>query len=41
VLILATVAQRYRLKMAPGQTVTPYPSITLRPSTLQMEVTQR
>lgn len=41
VLILATVAQRYRLKMAPGQTVTPYPSITLRPSTLQMEITQR
>ena len=30
-LILATVAQRYRMELAPGQNVEPYPSITLRP----------
>jgi len=30
-LILATVAQRFRLALDPGQTVTPDPSITLRP----------
>ena len=31
VLVLATVAQRYRLDLAPDQTITPWPSITLRP----------
>jgi cytochrome P450 len=30
-LILATVAQRYRMALAPGQKVEPYASITLRP----------
>jgi cytochrome P450 len=30
-LILATVAQRFRLTLLPGQPVTPLPSITLRP----------
>jgi len=30
-LILATVAQRYRMDLAPDQTVEPYASITLRP----------
>ena len=30
-LILATIAQRYRLELAPGQTIEPEPLITLRP----------
>jgi cytochrome P450 len=30
-LILATIAQRFRMELAPGQSVEPYPSITLRP----------
>jgi cytochrome P450 len=30
-LILATVAQRFKMELAPGQRVEPYPSITLRP----------
>jgi cytochrome P450 len=30
-LILATVAQRFTMELAPGQRVEPYPSITLRP----------
>ncbi len=30
-LIIATVAQRYRLRLADGQTVEPEPSVTLRP----------
>jgi cytochrome P450 len=30
-LILATVAQRFRMDLAPGQRVEPYASITLRP----------
>src|SRR5215210_5922718 len=30
-LILATVAQRFEMELAPGQRVEPYPSITLRP----------
>lgn len=33
VLILATIAQRFKLALAPGQTVTPWPSVTLRPKT--------
>jgi cytochrome P450 len=28
---LASVAQRYRLRLVPGQDVTPYPLFTLRP----------
>lgn len=31
VLLLATIAQRFRLRPAPGERVTPQPSITLRP----------
>jgi cytochrome P450 len=31
VLILATIAQRFRLELVPGQRVTPAPYITLRP----------
>ena len=31
VLLLATIAQRFRLTMVPGQRVTPTPYITLRP----------
>jgi len=30
-LILATVAQRFKMELVPGQRVEPYPSITLRP----------
>jgi cytochrome P450 len=30
-LILAAVAQRFKMEPAPGQSVEPYPSITLRP----------
>ncbi|MEM8643156.1 MAG: cytochrome P450, partial [Cyanobacteria bacterium P01_G01_bin.54] len=30
-LILATLAQQYQLCLAPGQTVEPFASITLRP----------
>jgi cytochrome P450 len=30
-LILATVAQRYRMELAAGQRVEPYASVTLRP----------
>jgi cytochrome P450 len=29
--LLATIAQRFRLELAPGQDITPQPSITLRP----------
>ncbi|MFN0119297.1 MAG: cytochrome P450 [Blastocatellia bacterium] len=31
VLILATIAQKYKLSLVPGQTIRPVPSITLRP----------
>jgi len=31
VLILATVARRYRLELAPGHEVVPEPAFTLRP----------
>jgi cytochrome P450 len=31
-LIVATIAQRFRLALVPGQRVTPVPSITLRPA---------
>jgi cytochrome P450 len=30
-LILAAVVQRFKMELAPGQRVEPYPSITLRP----------
>lgn len=40
-LLLATIAQRYRLVLCPGQAVTPQPSITLRPSTLKMQIRKR
>lgn len=32
-LLLATIAQRFRFRLAPGQQVAPHPSITLRPAT--------
>jgi cytochrome P450 len=32
ILVLATIAQKYRLRLAPGATVTPLPSMTLRPA---------
>lgn len=32
VLLLATIARRYRLKLAPGAVVTPLPTMTLRPA---------
>jgi cytochrome P450 len=31
VLLLATMAQRFRLRPVPGERTTPQPSITLRP----------
>jgi len=31
VLLLATIAQRFRLSLVPGQRITPTPYITLRP----------
>jgi cytochrome P450 len=31
-LLLATIAQRFRLKLAPGAVVTPLPTMTLRPA---------
>jgi cytochrome P450 len=31
VLVLSTIAQRFRLALAPGQVVTPWPCITMRP----------
>jgi cytochrome P450 len=31
VLLLATIAQRFRLELVPGQRVTPAPHMTLRP----------
>ena len=31
VLVLATIAQRFRLSLAPGQRITPTPYVTLRP----------
>jgi len=42
VLILATIAQRYRLALVPGQRVTPTPYVTLRPEPgIRMVVTRR
>ncbi len=32
ILILSTLAQQYQLQLVPGQTITPFPSITLRPN---------
>ena len=42
VLILATIAQRFRLTMEPGQRVTPTPYVTLRPEPgLRMRLARR
>jgi cytochrome P450 len=42
ILILATVAQRFRLAIEPGQTLELMPSITLRPAkSLQMRIEDR
>ncbi len=42
VLILATVGQRYRLSLAPGQTIKPHAALTLRPQpNLQMTLAER
>jgi cytochrome P450 len=42
VLLLATIAGRYRLTMAPGATVTPLPTMTLRPDEgVMMTLTRR
>ncbi len=41
-LILATVAQRFTMELAPGQRVEPYPSITLRPKQgIRMSLAER
>lgn len=37
-LILATLARRVRLVLAPGQRVTPFPALVLRPDGLRMQV---
>ncbi len=42
VLILATIAQRYRLRLVPGQTITPKAALTLRPQpNIQMTLEAR
>ena len=42
VLILATMAQRYRLAILPGQTITPHAALTLRPTpNIQMTPVRR
>jgi cytochrome P450 len=42
VLILAAVARRFRLAVAPGQTITPEPNVTLRPrGGLRMRLARR
>ncbi len=42
VLILATIAQRYRLRLVPGQTITPHAALTLRPNpNIQMTLEPR
>jgi cytochrome P450 len=42
VLILATIAQRFKLTLAPAQTITPWPSVTLRPKTgIRMRLDRR
>jgi cytochrome P450 len=41
-LVLATINQRYSMTLTPGQTVEPWPTVTLRPRTgVQMEVRLR
>ncbi len=41
-LVLATVAQRFRMGLAPGQRVEPYASVTLRPKEgIRMTLTRR
>jgi cytochrome P450 len=42
VLILAAIAQRFRLSLVPGQRVTPTPYVTLRPEPgIQMRLARR
>ena len=42
VLILAAIAQRFRLTLTPGQTVTPTPYVTLRPEPgIRVRLTRR
>jgi cytochrome P450 len=42
VLLLATIAQKFHLSLAPGASVTPWPSITLRPKDgMRMVLTRR
>jgi cytochrome P450 len=42
VLILATIAQRYRLVLVPGQTITPHAALTLRPQpNIQVKLEER
>ena len=41
VMVLATLARRWRLRPAPGAVVTPAPSITLRPAGLRMRAEAR
>ncbi|MCI0528925.1 MAG: cytochrome P450, partial [Nitrospira sp.] len=42
VLLLATIAQKFRLVLEPGYPVVPYPSVTLRPRQgIRMIVTRR
>ncbi len=42
VLVLATIAQRFRLSLVPGQRVTPTPYVTLRPEPgIRMRLTRR
>jgi cytochrome P450 len=40
-LILAAIVQRFHLELLPSQTITPQPSVTLRPSSLQMKLHER
>jgi len=42
ILLLATLAKRFRLRLTPGQTIEPMPSITLRPKYgIRMELEAR
>src|SRR5258705_4131912 len=42
VLLLATIAQRFQLRLLPGQDVRIFPSVTLRPKTgIQMALARR
>jgi cytochrome P450 len=42
ILLLARIAQRYKLELVPGQTIEPFPAITLRPKFgMKMRLVQR